>query len=203
MKNSFFIKTFGLKLKEELPKNLKRVILPEQVHGTKVVELKTGKEDLSVTDGMITGNSSLILGIATADCAPVAFWEEDGSSWGIAHIGWRGLVAGLGQKMLIKFDNPQVYIGPFLEKFEIQKDDCYFLIKQVFGDQFFQFKVFKNQGRKDEKIFFDFKGALSQVFPKLKLDGRNTFDHPELASWRRDRSSSGRNITIISANSEL
>ncbi len=186
----FEVKTYGSLEKLHLKR---KVILPRQVHGTKVVNLNSGGEDLSSTDGMITENPQLILGIATADCAPVAFWEKNGRRWGIAHLGWRGLVAGLGQKMLSNFQAPQIFIGPFLERFEIQKDQCYLQIKKVFGESFFQVK-------EEDKIYFDFKSALASVFQeegRISWDGRNTFDSSGLASWRRDKDSSGRNITII------
>lgn len=67
---------------EERPKDL---ILPKQVHGTKIVNVVTGDEDLSGCDGLITNNLDLTLGIATADCAPICFFG--GKRLGIAHVG--------------------------------------------------------------------------------------------------------------------
>ena len=167
------------------------IILPQQVHGTKIVEILTGGEDLSQCDGIWTRDFSKILGIKTADCAPIAFWEDD--RFGILHAGWRGLCDGIIEKMLENFKNPNVFVGPLLPKFQIQKDFCYEKILEKFGEEFLI-------GIEEEEIIiFDFKSALYQTIQgaaNVEFDERSTFNDLDLASWRRDRDER-RNVTVI------
>ena len=41
-------------------------------------------------DGIITKNKNVLLGILTADCAPVILLGKE--YFGILHVGWRGLL---------------------------------------------------------------------------------------------------------------
>ncbi|MDY7035012.1 MAG: polyphenol oxidase family protein [Thermodesulfobacteriota bacterium] len=162
------------------------VIFPQQIHGTKICEAITGKEDLCDADGVFTSNMALILGIKTADCAPITFIEGD--KFGIVHAGWRGLVKGIVEKCIENFKEPEIHIGPFLMEFEIQKDDCFYSIKRRFGDRYFM--------ERESKILFNFYGAVSEILPNANFDKRNTFLDTNLASWRRDKSDK-KNITIV------
>jgi YfiH family protein len=161
---------------EERPKKL---ILPKQVHGTKIVNVVTGDEDIFGCDGLISNNLSLTLGIATADCAPVCFF--DGKRMGIAHVGWRGFCDGMIEKMLSYFDTKdlEVYVGPFLHSFEIKKDFCYDAIVGKTGTAFFEM---------GDIIKFDFREAIKSVLPAQAIfDDRNTYNSPSLPSFRRDK----------------
>jgi YfiH family protein len=46
-------------------------------------------------DAMVTDRPNLLLGILTADCAPVLFTDHHGVVVGAAHAGWRGALAGV------------------------------------------------------------------------------------------------------------
>jgi YfiH family protein len=46
-------------------------------------------------DAMVTDRPNLLLGILTADCAPVLFADEGAGVIGAAHAGWRGALAGV------------------------------------------------------------------------------------------------------------
>lgn len=46
-------------------------------------------------DAMVTDTPNLLLGILTADCAPVLFADHEGVVVGAAHAGWRGALAGV------------------------------------------------------------------------------------------------------------
>lgn len=180
-------KTFGLR--EVLPK---KIIIPEQVHGNKIVEVVTGKEDLSKTDGVYArfndSGERMLLGVKTADCAPVVFWDDE--KYGVVHVGWRGLVDGMVENMLALTHKEElgIWVGPLLPVFEIQKDDCYMQIQQKFGLNFFI--------EKEERIYFQFKEALASLLPMAEFDDRSTFEDLSFASWRRDRDDR-RNVTIV------
>jgi YfiH family protein len=46
-------------------------------------------------DAMVTDRRGLLLGILTADCAPVLLADEEAGIVGAAHAGWRGALAGV------------------------------------------------------------------------------------------------------------
>ena len=48
-----------------------------------------------VADAMVTDRPGLLLGILTADCAPVLFADPEAGVIGAAHAGWRGAIAGV------------------------------------------------------------------------------------------------------------
>lgn len=164
-----------------------RVILPQQTHGTQVIEIITGDERLSATDGIWTKNPDFLLGIRTADCAPIAVWDDE--KFGVVHAGWRGLMDGIVENFLQNFDAPQIWVGPLLPIFEIQKDDCWSRIRDRFGDDFFE--------EPNNELQFNFRAALASVLPDdAEWDSRITADTPDLASWRRDHDDR-RNVTVI------
>jgi purine-nucleoside/S-methyl-5'-thioadenosine phosphorylase / adenosine deaminase len=70
----------------------------KQVHGTEVTpvigpawEPGAGPD----ADAMVTDRPGAVLGIVTADCAPVLFADPEAGVVGAAHAGWRGAAAGV------------------------------------------------------------------------------------------------------------
>ena len=168
----------------------KGVILPGQIHGDNIVEIITGEEDIHNCDALITKDKKFSLGIRTADCASICF--SNGEKISIAHIGWRGLCLGLIEKMLMEFnqENLYVFVGPFLYSFEIKKDFCFDKIQEKFGEKYFTYD--------GEKITFLFKDAIMSLLPQIaEFDSRNTFKDITLPSFRRNKTSE-RLVTVIS-----
>jgi YfiH family protein len=68
-----------------------------QVHSADVlyVERPWPQDDRPRADAMVTDRPTLLLGILTADCAPVLFADLDAGVVGAAHAGWRGALAGV------------------------------------------------------------------------------------------------------------
>lgn len=67
----------------------------EQVHGCRILELDRGES--GPADGAVTSSRGTVLAVMTADCLPVLLTTEAGDIVGIAHVGWRGLAAGVLQ----------------------------------------------------------------------------------------------------------
>lgn len=68
---------------------------PRQVHGNTVIEVRHPGDGCGVdADALVTRQDDVALAVLTADCAPVAFSSPEGVI-GVAHAGWRGLVAGV------------------------------------------------------------------------------------------------------------
>jgi copper oxidase (laccase) domain-containing protein len=70
-----------------------RLALARQVHGRSLIEV--GPADAGVlgeADGLLARRPGPVLGILTADCAPVVLAGEGGVA--VLHAGWRGVLAG-------------------------------------------------------------------------------------------------------------
>lgn len=66
-----------------------------QVHGNRVVEAAGWGSDFPEADAIVSDRSGLVLGIVTADCAPVLFADSAAGVIGAAHAGWRGALGGV------------------------------------------------------------------------------------------------------------
>jgi purine-nucleoside/S-methyl-5'-thioadenosine phosphorylase / adenosine deaminase len=79
--------------------DIKDLVVFRQTHSTTVVTL-TERPDRTVAieaDAMVTNRPDLLLGILTADCAPVLLADAEAGVVGAAHAGWRGAVAGVNE----------------------------------------------------------------------------------------------------------
>lgn len=65
-----------------------------QVHGKRIIDLD-GKENDLQADGSVTRSVGTVCAVLAADCMPVLFADEAGSTVALAHAGWRGLAAGV------------------------------------------------------------------------------------------------------------
>jgi YfiH family protein len=71
--------------------------LVHQIHSAQVVTV-TEPWDLTArpqADALVTDRPDLLLGILTADCAPVLFADPEAGIIGAAHAGWRGAFDGV------------------------------------------------------------------------------------------------------------
>lgn len=68
-----------------------------QVHSADVVTVTAPFPDDArpPADAMVTATPGLVLGILTADCAPVLFADTEAGVIGAAHAGWKGAIGGV------------------------------------------------------------------------------------------------------------
>lgn len=74
-----------------------RLVTCYQVHSAEcvVVEEPWQREDAPHADAMVTRVPGLVLGVLTADCAPVLLADPEAGVIGAAHAGWKGALAGV------------------------------------------------------------------------------------------------------------
>jgi YfiH family protein len=65
----------------------------DQVHGARVLDLD--REPVAPADGAVTSRAGIVCAVLTADCLPVLLCDRAGRRVGVAHAGWRGLLAGV------------------------------------------------------------------------------------------------------------
>jgi YfiH family protein len=73
------------------------LVTVHQVHSPTVVRVEQAwrETERPHADAMVTDRPRLLLGILTADCAPVLFADPEAGVIGAAHAGWRGAAAGV------------------------------------------------------------------------------------------------------------
>jgi len=82
-------------------------------------------------DALVSDQPGLLLGVVTADCAPILLADSEAGVVGAAHAGWRGALAGVTDQAIAamislgaKVENIAAAIGPCLAKanFEVGQD---------------------------------------------------------------------------------
>ena len=153
-------------------------VIQKQNHTNDINIVGKGTSPWMVGDGMVCYERNVALIVYGADCAILSFSNHQ--RIGACHAGWKGYSNGIIKKMNNLFVGGDVFVGPFLHRFEVQKDDCYRQIENYCGDRYFS--------KEDGKIIFDFKSAVLAELKEtnLILDPRSTFEDPKLGSFRRD-----------------
>lgn len=106
-----------------------RLVVPFQNHGDKILEidqsyfeLKPNEQEqmLYGVDALITNASNICIGVTTADCVPLLFYDPIQKVIAAVHAGWRGTCAKIASKTILYFQthylsNPadiRVVFGP-------------------------------------------------------------------------------------------
>lgn len=125
-------------------------------------------------DGMVTTNKNLLLGIKTADCAPVLMADYENGVIGAAHAGWRGAYKGIVEnvvKLMIeqgaKVENIAACIGPCMqqESFEV-KDD----MRQTLLASDENSGVYFISAKDEEHFYFDLSGYVESRLRKAGVE---------------------------------
>jgi YfiH family protein len=120
-----------------------------QVHSPTVVRVeKPWREDERPrADAMVTDRPGLLLGVLTADCAPVLFADEAAGVVGAAHSGWRGALGGVNEATIeamerlgAKRERIVAAIGPSVAQQSYEVDEGFranFLRQDSANERFF------------------------------------------------------------------
>lgn len=104
-----------------------------QVHSAEVVRADRAWQqgERPRADAMVTDRPNLLLGILTADCAPVLFADHRAVVVGAAHAGWRGALAGVTdatiaamERLGARRDDIHAAVGPCIGQpsYEVDED---------------------------------------------------------------------------------
>jgi len=187
----------------------KELILLNQQHSSKIYFVRKKSKKKLFGDGLITNIKNLAIGVLTADCAPVLFFEPKKNIIGVVHAGWKGAHKKIGKKMInffkkkgCKLNDIFAVIGPCISQnnYEIKNDFKARFLKESVKNRI-HFKIIKN------KIYFDLKGY---IFKQLKNAGINNIEiikkdtfNPKnnffsaRRSLKKKINDYGRNISII------
>ena len=103
-----------------------------QVHSADVVYVDRPwpQDERPRADAMVTDRLGVLIGILTADCAPVLFADEEAGVIAAAHAGWRGALAGVTdstiaamERLGAKRDNIHAAVGPCIAHASYEVDE--------------------------------------------------------------------------------
>ena len=186
-----------------------KLVLLRQIHSNRIYCIKKIPKKKLIGDGIITNSKNIAVGILTADCAPVLFYDHKKNIIGALHAGWKGAYKKITTKMInyfkkkgSKLNELHAIIGPCISQSNYE-------IKENFKKKFLsQSQANKRHfKRKNNKIYFDLRGY---IFQQLKNKGiknieiiqKDTFSPKnKFFSARRSLKNKindyGRNISII------
>ena len=187
----------------------KKIILLHQLHSNKIFFINKISKKKLLGDGLITNIKNIAIGILTADCAPILFYDPKKNIIGVAHAGWKGAYKKIGEKIINNFqkrgskvNDILAVIGPCISQksYEVKND-----FKTKFLNQSQQnmknFKTVKN------KIYFDLKGYIFNQLKKAGINNietikKDTFNQKNnffsaRRSLKKKNNDYGRNISII------
>lgn len=104
--------------------NRNQLVMAEQIHDGQVaiVTQKDAGTIIVGTDGLVTAETNIFLGVNTADCLPILFYDPQNGICALAHAGWKGSLERIAQKtvetmekMGSSAENTIVGIGPHIK----------------------------------------------------------------------------------------
>jgi polyphenol oxidase len=192
--------------------NKKKLILITQTHSSKVIRITKNNLDKNIkADGVITSLNNVVLGILTADCAPVMIYDDKNKFVCNLHSGWKGSLNNISQTAIKLFDKYQIkrknltaIVGPCLgvKNYEVDKNfQRIFIEKNIKYTKFFRFKNKK-------KSYFNLRALINYQLSELGLKkiyniNRDTYSSESLffshrRSTHKGGKTTGRLINLIS-----
>ena len=187
----------------------KEIIFVNQIHSSKIFIFDNIYPNSFEADGIITKNKNVLLGILTADCAPIILLGNE--YFGILHVGWRGLLNNIISNAVNLFikrgekkENIIFFIGPHLKfkSFEVQSD----FIENIKNLKNYSIYLKENQN----KIFFNYTQLIEDKIKELgisnyKTSGFDTYSNPkkffsQRYSMKNELKDCGRQISLVGYN---
>lgn len=154
----------------------KKLITLNQVHGVDYVYADNDLEYPYDADAMYTSESQITLGIQTADCVPVLFFNKEGAKIAAAHLGWKSALHGLIDEICIDKSLDFAVIGPAISQDSYEVDSDYrnnFITNDYLSKEFFVFR--------DNKHYFDLPGFVKYKIQKYDID---IIDHFNICTYK-------------------
>ena len=168
-----------------------------QIHSAEVISVDTPwKQDSAPeVDGMVTTRSGIVLGILTADCAPVLFADPENRVIAAAHAGWRGALGGITDRTIAMMlssgaerEKIIAAVGPAISQ-ESYEVDAPFRARFAAADP--ATKTFFRQGKEGGKFQFDLTAYIAARLEQARItqisvSGRDTYSEEAcFFSYRR------------------
>ena len=186
-----------------------------QVHGRAVARVETpwavgeGPE----ADAMVTDRPGVVLGVLTADCAPLLFADAEAGVVGAAHAGWRGALDGVAEATLEAMaelgaaaGHTVAAIGPCIgaDSYQVGPEfPAPFLAEDPGNERFFTSPGTDGRRRFDLGGYVAFRlvaegvGSVEQTGADTCADGARFFSYRRATGEGGPDADGGRQISII------
>ncbi|HEX8574602.1 MAG TPA: peptidoglycan editing factor PgeF [Allosphingosinicella sp.] len=161
-------------------------------------------------DAMVTDRPGLVLGILTADCAPVLLADREAGVVAAAHAGWKGALGGVVEATVAEMERlgasrPRIAaaVGPCIARKSYEVDETFL---HRFAESDAEHERFFGLGREGHHQF-DLEGfVLSRLaasgLTRIEALGEDTYSQPERffsfrRSTHRGEADYGRQISLI------
>lgn len=183
-----------------------------QIHSPDVVTVTEpwADADRPRADALVTDRPGLVLGVLTADCAPVLFVDQRAGVVGAAHAGWKGAFTGVTDATIAAMEalgatraNIAAVVGPCIAQKSYEVDagfEARFLEQAGENERFFR------AGREGH-AWFDLEGYVASRLrdtglTKVGMMGEDTYAQEErFYSFRRathrQEPGYGRQVSLI------
>ena len=191
------------------------IAAPYQVHSPDCVIVDAPFDKRPEADAVATTTPGLLLGIVTADCAPVLLADVEAGVVAAAHAGWRGAISGVTDKAVgamlalgARLDRIAAAVGPCIAQASYE-------VSPEFADPFFEEDP--DNGRffiegPSGKPHFDLEAYVAARLSaagvgRVWLSGLDTYAHEDrFFSFRRathrQEPTYGRQISLIGIRGE-
>lgn len=183
-----------------------------QIHSADVVTVTAPWADAErpKADALVTDRPGVVLGVLTADCAPVLFHDASAGVVGAAHAGWKGAFTGITDTTLDAMEalgatraNIAAVVGPCIAQKSYEVDTAFetrFLEQSPENERFFR-------AGSEGHAWFDLEGYVASRLRdagvgKVGMLGEDTYaQEARFYSFRRathrHEASYGRQISLI------
>lgn len=186
------------------------LFLPKQVHGKTILRVDSRSNPKEVetieADALFTTEPGLLIGVQTADCAPLLLTDKLARGVMAVHLGWRGVACGLTEASVRFYCNETgatpkdivAAIGPCIgfDAFEVKQEVVDALTAQVSAEELV---------REVDDVHFvvDLAGWIERILQKEGVHEIDKFglctviEKDRFFSYRRDNGRTGRQVSII------
>lgn len=185
-----------------------------QIHGADVVVIDDenkihGNQGLPKADALVTNLKNITIGVITADCGPILFFDEEKKIIGAAHAGWRGAKSGVIAATVDKMKKLgakkiSAIVGPMIQQKSYE-------VSQEFFDDFVGEEamntVFFEKGAQPGKYWFNLNAYVEKKLHEagisdIQNEKIDTYSNEQnLFSFRRSthraEKDCGRNVSVI------
>lgn len=143
-----------------------RLLTCFQIHSADVVTVTApwSDADRPHADALVTDRPGLLLGVLTADCAPVLFHDARAGVVGAAHAGWKGAFTGVTDATIAAMealgaqrDHIAAVVGPCIAQKSYEVDEAF---ERRFGEAAAENERFFRAGKAGH-AWFDLEGYVA------------------------------------------
>ncbi len=195
--------------------SFKNIIFLNQVHGNDGYIINSDQDHnspiriLNEGDYLITNQKNVAIGILTADCLPIVYYDKAKNICAIAHAGWKGTVKNIATKVIEQMKenfksetkNIEIFFGP-------NAKICCYEVSDDFAQNIQDKNLTSNSLKKvNNKTYFDIPLYNQIILEKSGIKNINfdynlcTICNPNFCSHRKEKEKSGLQMTITALNS--